>query len=167
MQSGGMKGDYFFKSLILFLSGILAHTLSGGSVVDTDRLFTLSLLIALSLFFTRKNLLEGPQLALMVLALQSSSHFLLGGADKSSEFQMSFAHIFAGVLSHKVVTHLDGFWEFLRRLAGLLQIPVFKELKVGNQYQFTAIRFLEPSMARTFYTTNQYRGPPVEEFLHV
>ena len=164
MHSVKARSGHFTKVLILFLAGILAHTLSGGSLVESNRLLTFSALIALCIFLTRNLILEGPQLALLVLALQSMGHFALGGADKSGDLRMTFAHLFAGLLSYKTVGHVDRFWEFLARIVEFLHIPIFEVLAIKCELLTKSDSYLAPSISREFFSSNQYRGPPTKEF---
>lgn len=159
------RGDYFTRVLVLLLSGILAHTLSGGAIIEVNRFLTLSVLIALALFLSRNISLEGPQLALMILIVQSTGHFLLGGADKSSDLQMSFAHILAGLLSYKAVTHFDRFWEFIAVLAQALRIPNFEILIFRIEISHLRWIVRESSITHFFSRSLQFRGPPTKEFV--
>lgn len=165
MHSAKARGGYFTKVLILFLAGILAHSLAGGSVVDLNRFMILTGLISACLFLTRNLTLEGPKLALLVLALQSAGHFLLGGADRSNDLRMTLAHIFAGLLSYKAVTHFDRFWEFIKKLAQALQIPTFEILTFLKESPWLHWSPRTPSIANVFFLSFQFRGPPAKELL--
>lgn len=165
MHSAKPRGGYFTKVLILFLAGILAHSLAGGSVIDFNRFMILTALISSCLFLTRNLILEGPELALLVLALQSAGHFLLGGADRSNDLQMTLAHLFAGLLSYKAVTHFDRFWEFIRDLFQALQIPTFEILAFQKEALCLRWNARAKSIAKVFLLSFQFRGPPARELL--
>jgi hypothetical protein len=155
--------DYFTKFLVLFFAGILAHTLSGGEVIGLNRFILLTGLISAILFLVRNVSLEGPQLALVILALQSAGHFLLGGADKTSDLRMSIAHLIAGTLSYRAVTHFDRFWELITELAQRLYIPSFifltfhTPLSISIWVERNTVHSLE------FFSIIKYRGPPTKE----
>ena len=163
MHSVKARSGHFIKVLILFLAGILAHTLSGGSLVESNRLLTFSALIGLCIFLTRNQILEGPHLAMLVLALQSMGHFALGGANKSGDLRMTLAHLFAGIVSYKTVGHLDRFWEFLARIIEFLHIPIFEELAIKCELPSKSKNYVAPIISREFFSTSQYRGPPTKE----
>ena len=165
MHSAKPRGGYFTKVLILFLAGILAHSLAGGSVIELDRFILLTALISSCLFLTRNLTLEGPELALLVLALQSAGHFLLGGADRSNDLQMTLAHLFAGLLSFRAVTHFDRFWEFIRELFQALQIPTFEILTFQKEALCLCWSPHTTSIANVFLLSFQFRGPPIKELL--
>jgi hypothetical protein len=164
MRSIKTRGDFITKLLLLFLSGILAHTLSGGEVVAFKQTFLLTAVISLGLFIARNITLEGPQLALMVLLAQSFGHFLLGGADNSSDLQMSAAHIFAGVLSYRAVIHLNKFWNLIADLVARLQIPRFNLITFQNNYVVSQWPRPNLFISHLSYSSLQFRGPPVKEF---
>jgi hypothetical protein len=164
MHSLKARSNYFTKLVVLFLSGILAHTLSGGAIIELQSFISLTALISLILFLTRNLTLEGPQLALVVLALQSAGHFLLGGADKSSDIQMSGAHLISGVLSYRAVTHFDHFWEFFAELTQALVVPIFEILTFRIEVpSFHWIGRKSP-ISSDYFSSIQTRGPPIKEF---
>ena len=165
MHAVKRRGGYFTKVLILFLAGILAHSLAGGSVIDLNHFIQMTGLIGACLFLTRNLTLEGPKLALLVLALQSAGHFLLGGADRSHDLRMTLAHLFAGWLSYKAVTHFDRFWEFIWELARALQIPTFEILTFQKETLSLRWNPRTPSIAKVFFLSFQFRGPPAKELL--
>lgn len=159
------KCDNFTKSLVLFLSGILAHLLSGGAVIEIHRFLVLSGLIGASLFLTRNHSHEGPQLALMILILQSSGHFILGGADKSNDVQMSGAHLLAGIISYKTVVHFDRFWEFLAGLAHVFFMSIFRVISLKVFYICANQVETRLSISHLFYSSRLFRGPPTREIV--
>jgi hypothetical protein len=164
MSSVMARCDYFTKFLVLFLAGILAHTLAGGAVIELNRFILLTASICMILFLVRNLSLEGPQLALVVLVLQSAGHFLLGGADKSSDLQMSGAHLISGVLSYRAVTHFDHFWEFFAELRQALLVPIFEILTFRIEVpSFHWIGRKSP-ISSDYFSSIQTRGPPIKEF---
>ena len=152
------RGDYFTKVLVLLLAGILAHSLSGGAIIEFNRFIRLTALIGLTLILTRNLSLEGPQLALVVLTLQSAGHFLLGGADRSNDLQMSGAHLFAGLLSYKAVTHFDRFWEFIAEMKQSLRIPNFEVLTLQIELSSTRWVVRKSAISQFLFTALQFRG---------
>jgi hypothetical protein len=159
------RSDYFTKVLVLFLSGVLAHSLSGGAVIELKSFIFFTALISLTLFLARNLTLEGPQLALLVLVLQSAGHFLLGGADKSSDIQMSGAHLIAGVLSYRAVTHFDHFWEFFAELAQALFIPIFEILTFHIEVSSLHWIGRKSPSSSDYFLSIPTRGPPIKELV--
>ena len=163
MRLANEKNDSFIKALVLFTTGILAHILAGGDVVNPGRFLFLISLIAISLFLTRGQNLEGPQLALLVVMLQSSGHFILGMADKSTDLQMITAHIIAGVISYHTVRHFDGFHDFFAKFIDSLQIPNFKVLEILIQEAPHVVADQLVFIQSTTTESNLVRGPPLEK----
>ena len=160
-----VSSDYFTKALFMVGSGVLAHILAGGGVVKPKLFLIFAVLISFALLLVRNIDLEGPQLALLILVVQSASHFLLGGADQTTELQMNLAHLTAGFLSYKLVRHFDLFWEFLQDLAAFIRIPffaVFRIYSAPNVSPQSHELFIAKSL---FIRSLQFRGPPKGKFL--
>lgn len=97
----------FIRFQVLFLSALSAHAIAGGSLFQTPNLLWQSIGIAAALFSFRNLKLEGPTLALLILFIQSSSHFLLGGGSYQSESRMTLAHLLSGVLSYAAISYFE------------------------------------------------------------
>jgi hypothetical protein len=98
---------FFVRFHILFLSALSAHSLAGGTFVETPNLLWQSFVIGAVLFCVRSLRLEGPALALVILFIQSTSHFLLGGGSHQSELSMTLAHSLSGVLSYLAISYFE------------------------------------------------------------
>ena len=103
----------FVRFQILFLSALSAHSLAGGTFIETPNLLWQSFVIGAVLFCVRSFKLEGPALALLILFIQSTSHFLLGGGSYQSELNMTLAHVLSGVLSYLAISYFEIAREFI------------------------------------------------------
>lgn len=103
----------FVRFQVLLLSALSAHEFAGGSLVQAPNFLLQGFGIGVVLFCVRSIKLEGPTLALLVLFIQSTSHFLLGGGSFQSESRMTLAHLFSGVLSYLLISHFETAWEFI------------------------------------------------------
>ena len=101
----------FVRFQVLLLSALLAHDLAGGSLIQAPNFLWQSLGIGAALLSFRSLKLEGPTLALLILFIQSTSHFLLGGGTYQSESRMTLAHLFSGVLSYLAISYFEIAWE--------------------------------------------------------
>ena len=147
---------------ILFLSALSAHELAGGSLIRTPNFLWQGFCIGFALFSIRSIKLEGPTLALLVLFIQSSSHFILGGGSHQSESSMTLAHLFSGVLSYLAISHFEIAWEFITSVFITLspvknfQIPSVPELsfqRASSSNSTFQIRYL--------FAFLKFRGPPM------
>ena len=154
--------NLFVRFQILLLSALSAHSLAGGTFVETPNLFWQGFAIGVVLFCVRSIKLEGPALALLILSIQSTSHFLLGGGNYQSEFRMTLAHVLSGILSYLAISHFEVAREFISSTFVFLVparpflIPSFPELT----------RYINPGSNSTFQIRQltaslKFRGPPL------
>jgi len=152
----------FVRFQILFLSALSAHSIAGGTFIETPNLLWQSFVIGAVLFCVRSFKLEGPALALLILFIQSTSHFLLGGGSYQSELNMTLAHSLSGVLSYLVISYFETSREFISSTFVFLVsakpflIPSIPELA----------RFVHPGSNSTFQIRQliaslKFRGPPL------
>jgi hypothetical protein len=80
----------FIRFQVLLLSALSAHALAGGLLIQAPNFLWQSLGIGAALFSLRSLKLEGPTLALLILFIQSTSHFLLGGGSLSERVKNDF-----------------------------------------------------------------------------
>jgi hypothetical protein len=102
----------FRKSLFLLFAlvgSLVSHIVGGGSFISPTRLFIELALITGAMATLRGREYEGPALALAILIVQSTAHFILGGGSNTGS-QMFFAHILGGVVSYQLITHFDRIW---------------------------------------------------------
>lgn len=147
---------------ILFLSAMSAHSLAGGTIVETPNLLWQGLGIGIALFSIRSINLEGPTLALLILFIQSTSHFLLGGGSYQSESRMTLAHVLSGVLSYLAISYFEIAWDFISSTflslfpAKLLLIPLIPELA-----RFINVTSKSTVQIRRLIASLKFRGPPL------
>jgi hypothetical protein len=110
----------FIKFLILLLSALCAHEASGGTFIGTHQLLWQSAVTASAIFAIRNITLEGPSLAMAILFLQSTSHFILGGGSSNSAWLMGVAHLISGIISYFAITYSDCAWAYLLFIARYL-----------------------------------------------
>ena len=79
----------FIRFQVLLLSALSAHILAGGTLVETPKLIWQGIAIGSLLFGIRSIKLEGPSLALVILLIQSSSHFVVGSGTYLNELRMT------------------------------------------------------------------------------
>lgn len=146
---------------VLLLSALSAHDLAGGSLIQAPNFLWQSLGIGAALFSFRSAKLEGPTLALLILFIQSTSHFLLGGGTYQSESRMTLAHFFTGVLSYLAISYFEITWEAVSTAFIALvpakpllafSIPEFTSYTLAESYSAFQIRQLTASL--------KFRGPP-------
>ena len=152
----------FVRFQILFLSALLAHSLAGGTFVETPNLMWQGLAIGVVLFCVRSIKLEGPALALLILVIQSTSHFLLGGGTYQSELRMTLAHVLSGILSYLAISYFEIAREFISSTFAIL-IPArpFSTLLIPE-----LICLIHPESNSTFQIRRltaclKFRGPPL------
>ena len=152
----------FVRFQILFLSALSAHSLAGGTFVETPNLIWQSIGIGVVLFSIRSIKLEGPTLALLTLFVQSTSHFLLGGGTYQSELRMTLAHLLSGVLAYLAISYFELAREFIS--------STFVFLIPARPFLIPSIsvlaRFINPDSDSTFQIRRltaclKFRGPPL------
>lgn len=150
----------FEQLLVLFLAGVLAHFLAGGSFIDAKRLIALLVIIFSSLVITKNIDLQGPQLALFIVVLQSVGHFILGGADMTGNSRMTFSHILTGLISYKTIGYFRHFWRLLEGLAkGLIPRP-FSAVIIFSDIPQEPVSETKSPLVRLVYGFRMFRGPP-------
>ena len=152
----------FVRFQILFLSALSAHSLAGGTFVETPNLIWQSIGIGVVLFSIRSIKLEGPTLALLTLFVQSTSHFLLGGGTYQSELRMTLAHVLSGVLSYLAISYFEIAREFISSTFVFL-IPA-RPFSIPFIPELTCL--IHPGSNSTFQIRRltaclKFRGPPL------
>ena len=152
----------FVRFQILLLSALSAHSLASGTFVETPNVLWQGFAIGVVLFCIRSIKLEGPALALLILFIQSSSHFLLGGGNYQSELRMTLAHVLSGVLSYLAISYFGIAREFISSTFVIL-IPArpFSTLSIPE-----LICLIHPESNSTFQIRRltaclKFRGPPL------
>jgi hypothetical protein len=152
----------FIRFQILLLSALSAHWLAGGNLVETPNLLWQAIALGAFLFALRNIKLEGPSLALLVLFIQSSSHFVLGGGTYLNETRMTFAHILSGVLAYTVVTYFEIIWDLITS-AFIALVPVrnFLRLSLPGRICCTSLGTNSTFQIRQLTASLKFRGPPL------
>ena len=93
----------------LQLSSLIAHAFSGGEFVSLFKFLAELFVIAFILGAAGQRRLEGPALALLILAIQSSTHIFLGNSSGNSA-GMAGAHIAVGAVCYQFISRFEVFW---------------------------------------------------------
>lgn len=147
---------------ILLLSALSAHWLAGGTLVETPNLIWQGLALGAFLVTLRNIKLEGPSLALLILFIQSSSHFVLGGGTYLNETRMTLAHLLSGVLAYVVVTYFEIVWDFITSTFFFL-VPArnFLRLSLPGRISCTTFGTNSTFQIRQLTASLKFRGPPL------
>lgn len=166
-----LRGDEIaqkaFSCSTLFLFAIVAHKIAGGHFVAFDRLCLESVVVLAATFLSKESMDTGPGLALQILLIQSSSHFILGSGTYESQLRMSASHACAGLLSYLLISKFSAMWNFiflLGRKAFIPHlIPLYVEEKPGltQVFAYEGIYFFDVA-----YESIKRRGPPSKELAH-
>ena len=150
------------KFQVLLLSALSAHALAGGSLIQAPNFLWQSLGIGAALFFFRSLKLEGPTLALLILFIQSTSHFLLGGGAYQSELRMTLAHLFSGVLSYLAISYFEIAWEAVS-MAFIALVPVrpFLTFSLPELTRYPLADRNSTFQVRQLTASLKFRGPPL------
>ena len=161
MKSRGSHLSQIFRLLVLFLSGIFAHELAGGSFLSISHL-ALQLAAVLLILIALRNLnLEGPALALAIAIVQSSSHFIIGGGSNSGELGMSVSHVTSGIFAYLLISNFEAAWNFIKSLILDLALPsAHQKFNCPKFYTATPHRFATNIHFFCLIRSLQFRGPP-------
>jgi len=152
----------FVRFQILLLSALSAHWLAGGTLVETPNLLWQGFVLGAFLFALRNIKLEGPSLALLILFIQSSSHFVLGGGTYLNETRMTLAHLLSGVLAYAVVTYFEIVWDFIASaFTALVPARNFLRLSLPGRICCTALATNSTFQIRQLTASLKFRGPPL------
>ena len=152
----------FIRFQVLLLSALSAHALAGGSLIQAPNFLWQSLGIGAALFTFRSLKLEGPTLALLILFIQSTSHFLLGGGTYQSESRMSLAHLFSGVLSYLAISYFEIAWEAVSRaFIALVPARPFLTFSLPELTRYPLADRNSAFQIRQLTASLKFRGPPL------
>ena len=152
----------FVRFQVLLLSALLAHDLAGGSLIQTPNFLWQSLGIGVALFCIRSIKLEGPTLALLILFIQSTSHFLLGGGTYQSDSRMTLAHLLSGFLSYLAISYFEIAQEFISStFVALVPVRPFSILSLPELTRFTNVGSNSTFQIRQLSAFLKFRGPPL------
>ena len=152
----------FVRFQVLLLAALSAHELAGGSLIQTPYFLVQSLGVAAALYSFRNIKLEGPTLALLILFIQSTSHFLLGGGSYQSESRMTLAHLFSGVLSYIAISYFDIAWDVVSAAFTALVPPSpFTTISLPELIRCTLAESNSTFQIRRLTSSLKFRGPPL------
>jgi len=152
----------FVRFQVLLLSALAAHELAGGSLIQTPNFIWQSLGIGFVLFCIRSIKLEGPTLALLILFIQSTSHFLLGGGSYQSESRMTLAHLLSGFLSYLAISYLEIAQEFISStFVALVPARPFSILSLPELTRYSNASSNSTFQIRQLTAFLNFRGPPL------
>ena len=152
----------FIRFQVLLFSALSAHALAGGSLIQTSNFLWQSLGIGAALFSLRSLKLEGPTLALLILFIQSTSHFLLGGGTYQSESRMTLAHLVSGALSYLAISYFDIAQEFISStFIALVPARPFLTFSLPEFTRFTNLGSNSIFQIRQLTASLKFRGPPL------
>ncbi len=152
----------FVRFQVLLLSALSAHELAGGSLIPTPNFLWQGLGIGFVLFCVRSIKLEGPTLALLILFIQSTSHFLLGGGSYQSESRMTLAHLLSGFLSYLAISYFDIAQEFISStFVALVPARPFSILSLPELTRYTNASSNSTFQIRQLTAFLNFRGPPL------
>ena len=152
----------FIRFQVLLLSALSAHALAGGSLIQAPNFLWQSLGIGAALFAFRSLKLEGPTLALLILFIQSTSHFLLGGGSYQSESRMTLAHLLSGFLSFLAISYFDIAQEFISStFVALVPARPFLTFSLPELTRYTNSDSNSTFQIRQLTASLKFRGPPL------
>ena len=147
---------------VLLLSALSAHVLSGGTLAESSNLLWQGFCIATLLFGLKNIKLEGPGLALLILFIQSSSHFILGAGTYQSELRMTLAHLLSGVMSYLAISYFDICWDFIASvLIALVPKKTFLKLSLPETLSLASKHNDPTFQIRKLTASLKFRGPPL------
>jgi hypothetical protein len=162
-----MRGDYkglklLFQIPTFFLLAITAHVLAGGSVIATPRLLMQILAIIFASTILRKFSLEGPSLAFLIAAIQSTSHFIIGGNTYTNQATMTFGHLLSGLVSYQLISHFHEAWERIAETLQRIFLPtVIVHWLPSSRSISSAFEGEQVFLIKFFRASLRYRGPPM------
>ena len=152
----------FVRFQVLLLSALAAHELAGGSLIQTSNFLWQGLGIGIALFCIRNIKLEGPTLALLILFIQSTSHFLLGGGTYQSGSRMTLAHLLSGFLSYLAISYFEIAQEFISStFVALVPVRPFSILSLPELTRYTNAGSNSTFQIRQLTASLRFRGPPL------
>jgi hypothetical protein len=146
----------------LLLSALSAHILAGGTLIETPNLIWQGIAIGALLFGIQSIKLKGPSLALVILLIQSTSHFVVGGGTYLNELRMTWAHTLSGIISYFAISYFELALNFIASVFGAI-IPAksFIFISVPEVFSCTSLGSGPTYQIRQLFASLNFRGPPV------
>jgi hypothetical protein len=160
---GKILGETLLRSILtawnLVLSGLIAHVVAGGSVINSRELFIYTFLVLIIALIPHLGSLDGPRLATYVSSVQALTHILPGGSS-TSDLSMFLSHTGFGLVGFIVIRHCDA---FLVSGSGIIQqlLPAFSRFnfKILESYQLT-LQEIVSFRGFLFFNSFGSRSPP-------
>ena len=147
---------------VLLLSALLAHGLAGGTFVETPNLLWQGFGLGALLYGMRSLKLEGPSLALVILLVQSASHFVLGGGTYLNETRMTLAHFISGAISYFVISYFGIAFDFITSaLRAIVPARPFAIFNIPESFCLPAFGGNSTFQVRQLIASLKFRGPPL------
>ena len=147
---------------VLLLSALLAHGLAGGTFVETPNLLWQGFCLGALLLGTRSLKLQGPSLALVILLVQSASHFVLGGGTYLNETRMTMAHFISGAISYFAISYFGIAFDFITSaLAAIVPARPFAIFNIPKSFCRPAFSGNSTFQIRQLTASLKFRGPPL------
>ena len=146
------------RAMILMASAISAHHFAGGDLIRLSSFVIYFAFVAAVTKLSMNRITDGPKLALLIIFVQSSTHFILGSGS-SSDSQMGISHLLMGVISYYAIILAEDFLDAVIDLwIGSLTLKpiILRSRKIG-------IYIDQPFTAKFFnlFAIQTRRGPPV------
>ena len=146
------------RAMILMASAISAHHFAGGDLIRLSSFFIYFAVVMSVAKLSMSRITDGPKLALLIIFVQSSTHFILGSGS-SSDAQMGISHLIMGVISYYAILLAEDFLNVVIDfwIGSLTLKPIIlRSRKIG-------ILIERPSTAKFFklLAIQTRRGPPV------
>ena len=150
------------RTLILFGAAIAAHEFSGGKVIQSPLLLVQLVFVTAVVYCLRSIKLEGPGLALVVLLIQSASHFIIGNGSSSSDLTMTFGHLISGVFSYFGIDYFEKALDcFIDVLSLIVPLVLVKLPPISKPNTFHQTSFRKKINLPEFMESISFRGPPI------
>ena len=151
------------RFLILFAAAITAHEFSSGQIIQSPILLVQLVFVSAVVYCVRSIKLEGPMLALVILLVQSTSHFILGNGTYSNNLLMTLGHLISGIFSYFAINYCEKIWDFLVGIASFIFPATLSILAQVPQPINTCQTCFRTKCALLQYKESlSFRGPPIE-----
>ena len=149
------------RFLTLFVAAIGAHEISGGQIMRSPLLLLQLAFVATVVICIKSIKLEGPGLALVILLVQSASHFIIGNGTYSNNLLMTLGHLISGVTSYFLINHFENLWDFFVEIVSLL-IPsvLFNFAQINKPKHLRQTSFRKKIHFSQYIESLSFRGPP-------
>jgi hypothetical protein len=148
-------------SCTLLVASFAAHILAGGDSLSLHSALPMVFLsFLISTLLIRKSG-DPIRVAIAIFVAQNAGHLILGG-QASSDSQMLFAHVSAGVLSYHLLRYFDRNLPDLGRAFIALLAPALPHIQIKITLPPFVSEFSYPNLnTQHLSTAYSLRGPPL------